>query len=143
MNNPNPGTFYRSVGWVERAQSHLSNPDSTTIQMGMGTYQEYTDKYGEENAKYLMETMGDWLKHYSKLAYIDTQVGDFQAYKDKAKNDAEERGWNFVDLQGSLDLLLRMMNGQWDKEDFLVVKPGGTIQASNNEEIIKLDTNDS
>jgi len=140
--NQNPGTYYQSVGWIERAQSPLSNPDSTTTQMGMRTYQEYVEKYGEENAKYLIETLGDWMKYYTKLAYIDTEVGDFQAYKDQTKKDAVERGWSFEEIHGSLDLLLRMVNGQWDKEDFLVLRPGDKIQPSNNEEIIKSDAKD-
>ncbi|MHC4255436.1 MAG: DUF1638 domain-containing protein [Planctomycetota bacterium] len=95
----NPGTFYMSVGWVERAKSHLSNPESTTSLMGMGTYEEYLEKYGEDKAKYLMEVLNDALKNYNKLAYIDTHVGDFEHYKNQVKKDAQERGWEYEELK--------------------------------------------
>ncbi len=68
--NQNTGTYYRSSGWIERETSSQTNPDSTTAQMGISTYQEYVEKYGEENARYLMETLGT-MKHYNKLAHID------------------------------------------------------------------------
>ncbi len=67
--NQNTGTFYRSSGWIERGTSSLDNPESTVSQMGISTYQEYVEKYGEDNAKYLMETLGS-MAHYNKLAYI-------------------------------------------------------------------------
>lgn len=132
----NPGTYYRSVGWVERATSHLSNPDSTTTQMGMSTYREYVEKYGEENAAYLMETMGDWLRNYTKLAYINTHVGDFEDLKEGTRHDAEERGWNYEEIDGNTDLILRLMDGQWDDDDFLTVPPGEHIESDYDESIV-------
>jgi hypothetical protein len=132
----NPGTFYISVGWVERAKSHLSNPESTTSLMGMGTYEEYVEKYGEDKAKYLMEVLNDTLKNYNKLAYIDTHVGDFEHYKEQVKKDAQEHGWDYEELDGSTRLILNMMNGQWDENDYLVVQPGQTIEPAYDSSII-------
>ena len=34
--NDHPGTYYRTTGWHERSESNMSNPDSTTRQMGYG-----------------------------------------------------------------------------------------------------------
>ena len=104
--------------------------------MGISTYQEYVKKYGEENAKYLMETLGT-MKHYNKLAYIETHVGNFQHYKDNVKKDADERGWEYEEIQGSLDLFMQMVNGEWNDNDFLVIHPGHTGKPSNDESIIK------
>lgn len=133
----NPGTFYRSVGWIENAHSHLSNPESTTAGMGMGTYHDYVEKYGEENAEYLMEMMGDWLRHYNKLAYIDTHVAHSADYSEMERATAAERGWEFEEIDGNVDLIMRMVNGQWDTEDFLVVQPGETIQPSIDINVIR------
>ena len=135
----NPGTFYRSVGWVEHVEHHLSNPDSTTTKMGMQQYEEYVKLYGEDNAKYLMETLEGGLKHYNKLTYINTGVGDFQEYKDAEKADAAERGWTFEEYQGDMNLFMRMMDGEWDENDYLVIKPGEKVRPSYDDEIIKTE----
>ncbi|NQV31201.1 MAG: DUF1638 domain-containing protein, partial [Phycisphaeraceae bacterium] len=126
----NPGCFFRSVGWAERAHDNLSNPESTTRQMGMGTYEEYVEKYGEENAKYLMETLGDHLRNYSSLAYIDSNLPLDETYQKEAMDIAQEKAWKFLEVKGSTRLVLDLMNGAWDNSDFLVVEPGKTIQAS-------------
>jgi len=132
----NPGTFFMSVGWIERAKDHLSNPESTTSQMGIGTYEEYVEKYGREKAGYLMDVLNDELKNYSKLVYIDTHLGDFKHYKDKVKKDARKKGWEYEELDGSIELILNMMNGRWDELNYLVVQPGQTIEPSYDSKII-------
>jgi len=133
----NPGTFYTSVGWIENAKSHFDNPSSTTADMGFSTYSDYVEKYGEENAEYLMETMGDWLRNYSKLAYIDTHVTNAAKYSEQEQATAKKRGWKFEKIDGNIDLLMRLVNGKWDNEDFLVIPAGQTIQPSHNDSIIK------
>jgi len=133
----NPGTFYRSPGWIEKAKSNLLNPESTTVLMGMSDYKGYVEKYGEENAKYIIEKIGGGLKNYSRLTYIDTGVVDPLVFEKEEKKRAEEEGWKFERIEGSLDLLLDLMNGDWDKEDFLVVRPDSTIEPSYDLSIIK------
>ena len=133
----NPGCFFRSVGWAERAHDNLSNPESTTRQMGMASYEEYVEKYGEENAKYLMETLGDHLRNYSSLTYIDTNLPLDEKYQKEAMDIAQEKAWTFSEVKGSTRLILDLMNGAWDNSDFLVVEPGKTIQASYDDDIIK------
>lgn len=135
--NENPGTFFQSAGWIEQAKDNLSNPESTTRQMGMGTYQEYVQQYGEEYAKYLIESMGGGLNQYDKFAYIDTKVGNQSKLKEHAKQNAKDNNWEYEELEGSTDLLLKMMNGEWDEEEFLLVQPGETIQPSYCAGIIK------
>lgn len=135
--NENPGTFYQSVGWMERAKDHLSNPESTTTLMGMKTYQEYVEKYGEENAKYIIDTLGGGLRNYSKLSYIETNVVSFISLDDKLKKIASDEGWEYTEIKGSTDLLLSMMNGEWEESNFLVIKPGNSVEPSYDLSIIK------
>ena len=137
--NENSGTFYTSVGWIENAKSHFDNPSSTTADMGFGTYKDYVEKYGEENAEYLMEMMGDWLHNYSKLAYIDTHVPGAADYIKKEQATAKERGWEFEKVDGNVDLLLRLVNGDWQTDDFLLIPPGNTIEPCHDDSIIKVD----
>lgn len=135
----NPGTYYMSPGWVERNPDSRENADSITTQLGMNrTYQEYVDKFGEDNALYLMETLGSWYKNYKKMAYIDTHVLDDQAYKDQTRSEAASHGWEYEDLSGSTDLLQRLLDGNWDSRDFLVIPPSRTIAPSHDGDIIGL-----
>lgn len=105
--------------------------------MGLATYREYVEKYGEENAAYLMETMGDWLQHYSKLAYIDTHVPGAADYSEQERKTAAERGWEFEKIDGNVDMLMRMINGLWSEEDFLVIQPGETINPCYDDSVIE------
>lgn len=135
--NKNSGTYYKSVGWVEQVEHHLSNPHSTTVDAGMSSYAEYVEKYGEENAAYIWETLGDGLQNYSQLAFIDTHTGDMQQYKKQEKQFAHDHGWHYEDVSGDLGLLQKLVNGQWDKQDFLVVPAHKQIAPSNKSNIIK------
>ena len=133
----NPGTFFKSPGWVERDVNPNDSEESVTSQLGMNkTYQEYVEKYGEENAQYLTELLGDWFKNYKKLAYIDTNIGDFQEYKELTRQQATDKGWEYEEVQGSVSLLARLLSGVWDAEDFLVVPPTKIIQAVYDNEVI-------
>ena len=68
-----PGTYFRSTGWFERNMPEIredSRPKSITTQLGLNrTFQEYVEKFGEDNARYLMEVLNG-TKHYDTIAYI-------------------------------------------------------------------------
>ena len=132
----NPGTYYWSSGWIERGTSSLANEQSTVAAMGMRSYEEYVKEYGEETAKYLMETLGQ-MKHYTKLAYIDTHVGDFPDYKADARKHAADQGWKYEEISGNTGLLMRLLNGEWDDNAFAVIRPGETTFPSYDEGILK------
>ncbi|MCP4178762.1 MAG: DUF1638 domain-containing protein [bacterium] len=104
----NPGVFYQSVGWVECAKGNLSNPDSTTTQIGMKTYEEYVKEYGEENAKYIIETLGGGLNNYSKMTFIKTNVCNDSFHKNHTKQESKEKKWEYEEYQGNTKILLAM-----------------------------------
>ncbi len=133
-----PGTYFRSVGWSERADSNLVNPQSTTREMGMATYDEYVEKYGEENAQFLMDALNDHLKNYTSLAYIDTGLPNTDDHKQAAKEWAEQQGWDYNIISGNMNLISQLMDGDWDDEVFLVVHPGQTIEASTDEGVVRI-----
>ena len=136
----NPGTFYRSPGWIERDGDPDANPASVTRRLGIThDYAALVAKYGKDNADYLMETMGDWLKNYRKLSLIDTGVGPVEEYRRISRDEARERNWLYEELAGDAGLIRRLLNGDWNEEDFLVVPPGKTIAASNDEDVIRVD----
>ena len=104
----------------------------------MASYEEYVEKYGEDNAKYLWEILGDHLRNYTDLTYIDVQIPGSRNSIDDAKAMAEEHNWGYSEASGNIRLLHMLMNGEWNEDEFLVVPPGQTIDASHGDDIIEL-----
>jgi len=137
-----PATYYRSTGWLERGDAEIGpdgKPISITTQLGLNQdYEELVAKFGEENAEYIMETLGGWggKTHYDRLAYIDMDIGDFPKHEEEAREEARENGWIFDKVVGDVGLLQRLVDGDWNTEEFLVVEPGHTIVPTYSESII-------
>ena len=51
---------------------------------------------------------------------------------------AAQHEWNYAELEGSLDLMFRLLNGDWD-DDFLIVPPGHAITDTVDADIIRAD----
>jgi hypothetical protein len=133
-----PGTYWYTVDYIERKER-----SGTVVALGTGMdtsnldaqYQEYVEKFGQENADYLMSVMGAWQSHYQRAAFIDLGVGDGAAVEEKSRRTAEERGWRFERLSGNLTLIRRLLAGEWN-EDFLVLAPGEKVAMSYDEEVV-------
>jgi hypothetical protein len=132
-----PGTYWYSRDYLERNEEDSSVALGATSQETIDkVYDEYVQKYGEENAKYLMEVMGAWKEHYTRAVFIDMGLGDQQPYEHRARDEALSRGWSFERIQGDRSLLNKLIQGEWSEEDFLVVPPGNTIVQSMDPEFI-------
>ncbi len=121
-----PGTYYYSPGWVERKEGEVDQGGFTIVQDAKREerFREYVEKYGEENALFLMEQENQWLSHYNRAAFINMGLGDVGFYRDFTKHVAEEHGWSYEEIQGDFRLVDRFLSGDWPAEDFLIVQPG-------------------
>ncbi len=133
-----PGTFYYTTDYIERRGR---TGDWAVLGSAMDTdmdavYQEYVEKYGQDNADYLMEVMGAWSENYSRAAFIDMKVVNLPDHERQAQAQAERRGLNYEKLDGSVALLQAMLEGEWSEEDFLVVEPGQSVVATYDARII-------
>ena len=129
-----PGTYFRSSGWTERASG---DEDSVMGQLGLQrTYEQYVAQYGEDNAKFIMESLGSWTESYKYLAYMDMGLAVDQAYAARAEQEAAEKKWEFKHLEGNWGLLDRLVNGQWDSSEFLVLRPGQRIAPDDSGAIL-------
>lgn len=135
----NPGTYFKTVGWIERGDgSNLYPPSSMHSKPGTNlTYQQLVEKYGEENANYLCEQFSK-MEHYSRLTFIETGLEPDARFEDETRDLANEKNWAFEKLVGDLGLLKRLLNGDWDDEDFLVISPGQSIQFDYTGRIVKI-----
>lgn len=96
----------------------------------------YVAKYGEDNADYLMEVLGGWKAHYGRAAFVTLGVADETASAAIAREEAERRGWAFESIEGSMILLRRLLDGDWDA-DMLVLQPGERLAMSYDDDVVK------
>jgi hypothetical protein len=100
------------------------------------TRAEYVEKYGEDNADYLMEVLGGWKAHYGRAAFVSMGVADETASTAIARDEAERRGWAFETVEGSMILLRRLLDGDWET-DMLVLQPGERLAMSWDDDVVK------
>jgi hypothetical protein len=137
----NPGVYFQTTGWMERGQAD-GELTQLTIQHKAGMDAEYADlvaKYGEDNAKFLYETLCDQTRNYSQFTFIEMGVEPNASFEESARAQAEERGWRFAKERGDLGLLRRLVDGEWDSPDFLVVPPGHRIIADYTDLILSAE----
>jgi hypothetical protein len=106
-----PGTYYLTKGWIEVGESPFSEHEKTV------------QRYGQEKTERIYQIM---LKNYTRLALINTGHYDLERYRDYARRTAEQFSLRHEEIEGSTDMIKKMINGPWD-EDFIVVQPGETI----------------
>ncbi|MBN2129891.1 MAG: DUF1638 domain-containing protein [Sedimentisphaerales bacterium] len=127
------GIYWYSPGWIESGKQ----PSRQRYELLLA---EYTEKYGADNAQYLLEVEQTWMKEYSWATYVDWGLVDADDYRAYTKQCADFLGWNYDELRGDSGLMQRFVDGVWSDEEFLVVEPGQSIAEDvTNEGIIKAE----
>lgn len=135
------GVYFKTSGWIERGEGlNQFSLDAIQHQTGMAqTYEELVAKYGEDNAKFLYEQLGDMTRNYHGVTFIAMGIEPDDRFEQRARKDAVERGWTFEKVQGDMRLIQQMVDGPWDADRFLVVPPGKRIVASHDESIVRAE----
>lgn len=134
------GFYYRTPGWEEFQESG-STLESAFVsekrQLGeRRTLQELVAQYGEDNGKFLFEQFNAFRKHYTGLTYISLPVASDAASRSKAQAEAAAAGWQYEEVKGSLQMLERLVNGDWGGGDVLLVPPGSTVHATMDDAVV-------
>ncbi len=106
-----PGTYYLTKGWIEVADTPFDE------------HERMVQKYGDARAKQLMDL---YLRHYTRLALIDTGQYQLDRYREYARAAAQRFGLRFEEIRGSTAMIEKMVAGPWDDE-FVVVQPGRSV----------------
>ncbi len=127
------GIYWYSTGWI-----------ATNTQPGKERYEktlaEYKEKYGKDNAEYLMEMEQNWMKEYEIATYVDWGFPGSEKEKQYTKECAEFLGWKYDEIKGDPALFQKMIDGRWNKEDFLIIEPGSKIKEDlTSEGLIKAE----
>jgi hypothetical protein len=132
--NANPGTFFRSTGWLERGKNLVP---LAQVKIGVGVeLQALIDKYGEDNGTYLFTELNKYQESYRRMVYIQTGLEADARFETEAKAEADKCGWAYSTLRGDLRLIRMLVNAEWDPKDFLVVQPGQRIVARYDADVI-------
>ena len=123
------GVYWYSIGWIDNSLM----PSEERYEV---TYNEYLEKYGEDNALYLMEMEQDWMNKYSRGTYIGWNSLPSDYHIGFAKDCAEYMKWDFEQLNGSPSLMADFLGGNWRGEDFAVIPPNHAVTPTDDEEII-------
>lgn len=128
----NPGTYFRSAGWVERAEELKDQVGGMSLNTPL---EAMIARYGEDAGRYLFEELNRYQKSYSRLTYIRTGLEPDGGFAGKARAEAESRHWSYEEIDGSPVLFRRLLAGDW-QDDFLIVPPGSRIVAAYNEGVV-------
>jgi len=138
-----PGTYYFTSGWLECATRRgekslfLGSGAAAPASLNMNVnYQQWVEKYGEDQAKFLVEEMGRWANAYSHGTLIDFDFTKPLELEKRVKAICGEKGWESDLLKGDLSLFERLLAGDWPQTDFLTLKPGYKIVPSYDDGII-------
>ena len=73
----------------------------------------------------------------SRAAQIRLSRDD--GYAAQTEAEAALRGWAFDQMPADLSLLQKLVNGDWNSDEFLIVQPGETVAASYDERLIQTE----
>ena len=107
-----PGTYYLTPGWIREKKDPL------------GVMEEYTQRLSAEDAEWCIR---EELKHYTRVALIDTGLIPIAPSRPRAQANADFFGLTYAELQGSQRLLEALFTGE-PEEYFFVVEEGKTIK---------------
>lgn len=142
-----PGTYFLTSGWSERnnfGEDGYARPaygmEGVMGRLGLAeSYEAMVAKYGQENADFLVESLGGWLKNYARCLYLEMGICQEEGCVAQAEDEARKRGWEFEVRAGDWNLLKKLFHAQWD-DDFQIVPPGARLTARNDEAVLGVDT---
>lgn len=115
------GIYWYSPGWLETTDMPGKDRHKKLLE-------QYQQKYGHDNAEFLMETEQNWMREYNWATYIDWELPNNDEEKKYTKKCAEFMNWKYDEVKGDSQLMQNLLDGNWNEKDFLTIKPGQTIK---------------
>jgi hypothetical protein len=108
-----PGTYYLSPGWVAVNQDPLGIVE-----------EDYMPRLGRDTAMWVME---EELKHYTHIVLIVNGASDVGPLRERGLENARVLNKQYDEIEASLEYFIKIVNGPYPEEDFIILKPGEEI----------------
>lgn len=139
--NKNPGTFYHTLGWIKN-KINPKNKDGSQLYINYydkgwklhPEYDELENKYGEENAEFILKFSSAWQKNYNRSVYIDLGFDNESAYSETTKFMAKVFNWEYEKIHGDIEYIRSLFSA--DITDKVVVIPPYSITRHSGDEKI-------
>lgn len=131
-----PSTPFSSTGFIDHG-SYIF--DAGELSAGTDMMQDLIEKYGEEDAKYIWETMHPKLDgklqpvYFIRIPEIPCETAEAKCRERAAGEEREVRI-----LSGNLQMLRQLVHGDWSDENFLILSPGQRVSMiGDQKEVIR------
>jgi hypothetical protein len=135
-----PGTYFQSAGWLQSARDNEQPQRAGEFVLGPNSnasFERLAARYGDEAARYLVQELEGFTKHYKRLAYVATPIAETAARATEARSIAAARGMEYHVLDGDTGWLSRLISGSWSDEEFLTVRPGQRVGLVSDDRLIE------
>ena len=106
------GTYFMTKGWIEGERNIMRE------------YEYTIEKYGEETGSEIFDMM---FGNYRRIGILDTGCYDMQPVFEEADRIAEALRLRWECFEASNVWLKKLLTGPWDKDSFVVLKPGEVL----------------
>ena len=135
--NKNPGVYFKTTGWIERGGADAEISQQALRKQGFGrSYADLVAKYGEENADFLQKEIHRYELRYHQFTFIEMGVEPDDRFEKCTLETAAARGWKYEKVRGDMSLIQGLVDGDWDEQRYLVVRPGYRVVARYDDNII-------
>jgi hypothetical protein len=125
---PTPSAKWYTSCHYERSDEGFSNPVMGLLMPAQqGDYASLVEKYGEENAQYIWETLNAG-NDLDLLTYVDLPQIPDNGSREAFLSYAAAEGKKTRILEGSTRLIDKLLDGEWENEEFLFIPPGKEIK---------------
>jgi hypothetical protein len=132
-----PSTPFSSSGYVERGSYFMRTADDddddtggvrSTVAYG-DAYAQLVAQYGEEDAKYIWDQMHPPAPPGTneRAVFINLPQTAHLDHAARFREKAQAAGKSVEQLEGDIRLIANLIDGRWDKADFLSVPPAHEI----------------
>jgi hypothetical protein len=119
----NPSRPFSSLGYLERGMETYRTEGGFFGTTG-DTYETYVERYGEDNAKYIWQTLHP-VREDEPALFIDLPETSTPEAMERARArleaDGTARKWQ--QETGSIRMIHQLINGDWPEAEYLVVPP--------------------
>jgi len=131
-----PSCRWTSGGYMQDGDYYIRN---SNVHQFLGidmSFEELVEKYGEDNARFLIETLAPKDDSDKQVVYIETPPYERLGTKKLIEEEARKEGRTFEHIQGDTRLIEMLVNGCWNEDDFLIVPPYHVIEGVYDKDII-------